>query len=570
MSASHSGDESSPLRRLVRLFRPDRGDFIAVAVFAMAMGVLLLATPIAVQALVNSVALGGAIPPLVVVSLLLLLGLSLAGMLSAVQTWIVEILQRRLFARTVAELAARLPRISIAVYDKSYGPELVNRFFDIITIQKTVAGLLLNGLSLLLSVLVGLVVLAFYHPLLLAFDILLLAVIALIVFAPLRRGVRSAIAESEAKYAVAGWLEEITRQPYLFRSSGMQPWVFEKSDRVVRNYLDTRAQHYRVLFGQIVSAIGLHVLASTALLGIGGFLVIQGSLTLGQLVAAELIVTLIVSSVAKMGKHLESYYDLIAATVKVTHLLDLPLEPMGGEERLSVAERNGIELELCELASAPVGGPPLFEDLSLHLAPGETLAITGPSGAGKSVLLEWLWGLRRPERGRIRFDGRDLRDLSLDSVRESVSFAAEVEILDGSLRQNVRVGRDGVSEDDVRNALASVGILHELEQLEHGLDTKLAALGRPLAGSTLRCLQIARAIAGRPRLLIVSDRLLQFSGARRAQLIQALFHPNRSWTLIVVSESEDITSRCDKILLLPEGITTARAHPTQPQLAEER
>ncbi len=564
MSSSQASEHDTPGKRLIRLFQPDRTDVIAVAVFAMAMGVLLLATPIAVQALVNSVAQGGAIPPLIVVSLLLLLGLSLAGVLSAMQTWIVEILQRRLFARTVADLAARLPRISLEIYDRRYGPELVNRFFDVITIQKTCASLLLNGLSLFLSVLVGLVMLAFYHPLLLAFDILLLAVIGLIVFAPLRKGVQTAIEESEAKYAVAAWLEELARHPYLFRSSGVQTMVTETSDRVVGQYLDNRSAHYRVLFRQIVSAIGLHVFASTGLLGIGGFLVIQGSLTLGQLVAAELIVTLIVSSVAKMGKHLESYYDLMAATTKVSSLLSLPVESTGGIEELSADKSMGLSLELCELSCTFTGDSPLFENVSAQVSPGESLVITGPSGSGKSVLLNWLWALRRPDRGVIRLDGRDMRALSVESVRQQVSFAAELELLAGTVRDNVRVGRSDVSEDDVRTALDRVGILHELERLEDGLDTQLSALGRPLPGSTLRCLQIARAIAGRPRMLIVSDRLLQFSGARRAKLIDALFAPDRVWTLVVVSDAEDVISRCDQSLRLSNGI--AERGPQSPQL----
>ena len=145
--ASANGTPLHPLRRLFKLVRPDRRDLIAVAVFAVAVGVLLLATPIAVQALVNFVALGGAIPPLIVVVALLFLGLLFAGVLSALQTWVVEILQRRVFVRAVADLSARLPRIALRSGNHRYGPELVNRFFDLETIQKRGSFLLLDGLS---------------------------------------------------------------------------------------------------------------------------------------------------------------------------------------------------------------------------------------------------------------------------------------------------------------------------------------------------------------------------------------------------------------------------------------
>ena len=330
-SSAGKGGELHPLRRLLRFLQPDRSDLASVVVFAIATGVLLLATPIAVQALVNFVALGGALQPLVAVALLLFLGLALAGVLVGVQTWIVEILQRRIFVRAVADLSARLPRVRLDAYDKSYGPELVNRFLDVITIQKVSANLLLDGLQVVLSIFVGLAVLAFYHPILFAFDVLLLVAIVLIVLGPLQRGIRTASDESKAKYAMVGWLEELARNPLLFKSGGAQAWAFERSDLLAGNYLRARRGHFRIVFGQVVSALVLQVVASTALLTIGGLLVMQGSLTLGQLVAAELIVTVVVNAVAKMGKHVEGFYDLMAAVGKVGVLLDLPIEPRGEE-----------------------------------------------------------------------------------------------------------------------------------------------------------------------------------------------------------------------------------------------
>jgi len=294
------------------------------------------------------VALGGAIPPLIVVALLLFAGLGFAGVLTGLQTWTVEMLQRRLFVRQVADLAARLPRVRHATFDDRYGPDVVNRFFDIMTMQKVGSLLLLDGLAILLSVLVGLAILAFYHPVLLAFDVILLAVIGLVVLAPMRRGTRTAVQESKSKYAVVAWFEEVARNPSLFKSGGADRWVHAQADDLARAYLDKRAAHYRVVFGQVVGALALQVLASAALLGIGGFLVIDGALTLGQLVAAELIVTMVVSSVAKMGKHLESYYDLLAAADKVGELLDLPVEEDGGER--PPRRSGGASLELRRLA----------------------------------------------------------------------------------------------------------------------------------------------------------------------------------------------------------------------------
>lgn len=551
--ASSPGAPLHPLRRLLSLVRPDRRDLLAVAVFAVAVGVLLLATPIAVQALVNFVALGGAIPPLIVVVVLLFLGLCAAAVLSAFQTWVVEILQRRLFVRSVADLAARLPRVALDGRAEGYGPELVNRFFDLETIQKRGSFLLLDGLSVLLSVLVGLVVLAFYHPLLLAFDVLLLVVIGGIVLGPVRRGMRTAKAESSAKYEVAAWLEEIARNPLLFKSSGVMKSVFERSDRLTRAYIERRSEHFRVAFGQGVAALALQVLASTALLGIGGLLVIRGSLTLGQLVAAELILSLVVSSVAKMGKHLEAFYDLMAATDKLGRLLDLPLERSGGEHHLPTARSRAAELELRSVTWSPDGGAPLFADVSLRVASGERVGIRGPSGAGKSKLLELVWGLRTPARGSIRVDGRDLRELSLESLRRTAGLVGRIELFEGSVRDNVHLARPFVSDEDVREALRRVGLLDDVERLPDGVHTRLAIDGQPLSSGQVVRLQVARAIAGRPLLLLVSDFFEGLEAHDRDRLLDVLFDRDAPWTLVLVTNAAGALERCERVYQLARG-----------------
>ena len=484
---------------------------------------------------------------------LLFLGLCCAAVLSGLQTWIVEILQRRVFVRTVADLSARLPRVALGAGAERYGPELVNRFFDLETIQKRGSFLLLDGLSVLLSVLVGLIVLAFYHPLLLAFDILLLAVIALIVLGPVRRGIATAKAESAAKFEVAAWLEEIARNPVLFKSSGVMKSVFERSDRLARTYVERRSAHFRIAFGQGVAALALQVVASTALLGIGGLLVINGSLTLGQLVAAELILTLVVSSVAKMGKHLEAFYDLMAATDKVGILLDLPVERSTGEHHLPTAGAAGADVQLRSVGWTPPGAAPLFANVSLAVSPGERVGIRGPSGSGKSTLLQLIWGLRPPSSGAIRVDGRDLRELSFESLRRTAALIDRVELFDGTVRENVHLARPFVSDEDVRVALRAVGLLDDLARLPEGVDSRLMVDGRPLSTGQLVRLQVARAIASRPRLLLVSDFFEELEEGEREQVFDVLFDPQAPWTLVFVSNAAEALERCGRSFVLDGG-----------------
>ncbi len=553
VSASALGSPPSPWTRLLTLLRPDRRDLVAVVLFALVIGVLLLATPVAVQAVVNFVAQGGALPPLIVVVGLLFFGLGVANLLQALQIWTVEILQRRLFVRAVAQLAERLPRAALGRAGRRYGPELVNRYFDLETIQKRGSFLLLNGLSLLLSVLTGLVLLAFYHPLLLAFDLLILAAILLVVLGPIRRGIASAKAESQAKYEMAAWLEEVAENPLMFKASGAGESVAERSDRLARNYLERRGAHFRIAFGQGVAALALQVLASTALLGIGGLLVIRGSLTLGQLVAAELVLTLVLTSAAKLGKHLEAFYDLMAATDKLGQLLDVPVERDGGAELEPAAQGGGARLELRAVGwEDPTTGTRLA-GVDLALEPGERLGICGPSGAGKSALLRLIWGIEEPVAGSIRLDGRDIKELSLASLRRHVSLIDRIEVLDQSVRDNVTLARPDVDDAGLRRALDAVGLYDELSMLPDGLETVLAVDGSPLSAGQLARLEVARAIAARPRLLLVSDLFESLGSREREQVYNTLFEADAPWSLVFVSNSERVLGRCRRTSQLSDG-----------------
>ncbi len=310
-------EHPSPLGRLFGLIRPERSDIGAVIVFSIVVGILALASPIAVEALVNTVAFGRYLQPVIILALMLLTFLGFAAAIRALNTYVVEIIQRRLFVRVVEDLAYRLPRVEQAALDGQYGPELTNRFFDVVTVQKVTAALLLDGIAIVLQTVIGMAVLAFYHPFLLGFDFALLVSIAFAIFVLGRGAVKTAVKESKVKYAVAAWMEELTRNPTAFKMHGGMNLALERADKLAVDYLDARKKHFRIVLRQIVFALVLQAVAATALLGLGGWLVIMGELTLGQLVAAELIVMMIVGSFAKLGKHMESFYDLLASVDKL-------------------------------------------------------------------------------------------------------------------------------------------------------------------------------------------------------------------------------------------------------------
>lgn len=542
----------SPWSRLWEFLRPEWSDFWIVLVYALFTGMLTLATPIAVESLVNTVAFGTLLQPLVVLSIILMTFLAFGAALRYLQRFVVELIQRRLFARVAARLAWQLPRVRLD-HAHEFSPELLNRFFDIVTIQKVVAQLALDGLSVLLTVSLGMMVLAFYHPWLLAFDALLLVPVVFNIVLLGRGAVRTSIAESKCKYAVAGWFEDMARCPTAFKAVGGPELALTRADLLTTDYLLARQAHFAVLSRQIISALALEAIASAALLGLGGFLVIQGQMTLGQLVAAELIVTLIVASIAKLDKQFEGFYDLLASIDKIGHLFDLPVEPSSGV--MHVGHTGAARLGLRDVTYAHDGGLEVITDVSLDVAPGEIVAITGAAGSGKSTILDLIFRLREPSRGRIVLDEFDLGDLRSDVLRKHIALVRGIEVLEGTLADNVHLERPEVTAADVRSVLRRVGLDDDVSETGPGmprashcwsLNTRLTHDGRPLSESQARRLMLARALVIQPRLLLIDGLLDSLSDDDAGRLVEELKKSRQACTVLIATGRRAIIDCCDR------------------------
>jgi ABC-type bacteriocin/lantibiotic exporter with double-glycine peptidase domain len=534
------------LARLRALMRLDRGELWVVVIYAVAIGALTLASPIAVQALVNTVAFGALTQPLFVLTVLLMAGLSFAGALRALSAFVVEALQQRLFVRAVADIARRLPRVDVGGVPAESGPELVNRFFDVVMIQKAAAALLLDGVSVALQAGVGMVLLAFYHPLLLAFDIVLLIALTALIMVPLRGAIRSSLKESSCKYETVAWLEEVARSPALFKSESAMRHAVARAEVLSRSYLVARRAHWSRLLTQLVGGLGMQVVAAGALLGVGGLLVLERQLTLGQLVAAELVVTAVSTSFAKLGKHLEVFYDLTAGVQKLGKLVDLPLEVSGGVREFGTGAAR-VRLRGVELALGPRQA---LSDLNFSIAAGEHVLLDGVSGAGKSVLLDLCFGLRCPDRGQIEVDGVDLRTADLPALREQVALVRPGDLFRGSIRENLQVSAPDASLAALRVALSLVDLDDPVAALPQGLDTEVSPSGAPLSESQARRLVLARALVVQPRLLLIDGTLdrLKLPGPKLEALLGHLFAPDAPWTLLVASEDPAVRARCARTI----------------------
>lgn len=538
-----STTNTSPWRQYFRLLRPEAADLRTIVVYGAASAVLALAVPLAVDALISNIQFGTLLTPLIVLVSILLGCLVMQGLLGALQAFVAEVVERRIFVRVVSDLSWRLPRVDIRAFDKRYGPELVNRFFDTVTVQKSSSKLVLEVTNIVLTIGVGMTVLSFYHPLLLGFVILMLLAMAVLVFVLGIGGVRTAVDESSAKYEVAAWLQEMARHTTAFCTQGGASFAKKRAETLADDYVSARRRHFRVLFRQIISAFGLQVLAATSVLALGGWLVIDQQLTTGQLVASELIVTAIVANLTKVGNMLQNWYDVCAASGKLGYLIDLPLERQNGD---ALTGSGGVRVDLDGVCCGST------QTYTLSVAAGERVALVGSTGGSASRLLDVLFGLREPTAGHVSVEGLDLRQLRLDQTRDDFALVHGTEIVEGTIQDNLAFGREHIGATQIRDALVDVGLWDEIMALPDGLETELSTRGRPLSTEQASRLMLARAIAGAPRLLLLDGALDRLPPNHRDALIEHLLDRKHDWTLMIVTTVAEVASACDRIIDLKE------------------
>lgn len=537
-----------PLQRLQELIHIEREDIATLLAYGIGIGLMSLATPIAVQALVNTIAFGALLQPLVVLTLILLVLLGFSNTLVALQFYVVEILQRRLFVRFFGAAARRLQSATLSCRDSLYLPELTNRFFDVVSLQKTAASLLLETLGYLLQTLIGMLLLAFYHPMLLALDLFLIAALYLVLFVMGKGGIPSAIEQSRAKYVAAAWLEGIAGNPVLGKSRLDSDFLDLQTRRIAEDYLTACVRHFRILSRQNIGGLVLHALANTALLGMGGWMVIERQLSLGQLIAAELVVNAMVYGLTRLGKTLDNFYELVASIDKIGYLLDLPQEHDQG----SAAPKGSgpVAIDIKQLTLAESLQVDRIKQLDLQLAAGASLALS--IGAERGTLLDALYGLRAPTAGRISIDGLDMRDLSLGELRDQIGLVRHAEVIDASIIENIALGRT-LETGEIRAALDQVGLLEDISALPDSLNTRLHGHGVPLSPEQCLRLTLARAIAARPRLLMIDRVLDQIDQQWLPRILDCLLGNSANWSLIIISHDTQVIARCRRHAHIRDG-----------------
>ncbi len=539
------------VKRLWNLLKLDNRDVKHILFYALFAGLINLAVPLGIQAIVNLIQGGRVSTSWIILVILVTLAVGMVGVFELLQLRLAENIQQKIFTRSSFEFAYRFPKIKSEALQNIYPPELANRFFDTITVQKGVSKILLDLPSAAVQIILGVILLSLYHPFFILYGLLLVLLLYLVFKFTAAKGLKTSLDESKNKYQVAYWIQEIARNLKSFKISGRSKLAIQKNDRLTAAYLKEREDHFGVLKIQYIKLIVFKVLVAGGLLAIGGILVLNQQMNIGQFVAAEIIILLIISSVEKLIRGLEDVYDTLTSLEKLGQVVDKPLEAF--ENQNSVDASNGIKLELKEVAFEPEGHT-VLEGINFTLAPRKSLLITGPAGNGRTSLLKLISGIFTPTKGKIYINDTARHTLVLNEYRQHLGTMLPEEIpFEGSLWENITFGDESISDQNIDWALEHSGLKEFVKDQPDGIFSQIHPEGRYLSTLIAKRIILARAIVRKPSVLILKEPLEKFELQEKKRILKFLTDPKNNWSLVVASNDELWKNACDENLELQDG-----------------
>lgn len=545
----------SSFARLWSLVRLDKKDITTVYFYAVLNGIIQLSLPLGIQAIIGFVLGGSVSASLVLLISLVVLGVLFNGLLQINQMKVIERIQQHIFVRYAYSFAERIPRLDMKSVDGYYLPELVNRFFETPTMQKSFAKLLLDLPTAMIQIIFGLLLLAFYHQAFILFGLVLILVLWLILRLTSSRGMETSLEESRYKYALVAWFEEMARVIKTFKFSQTTGIHMRKADQRTMGYLDARKDHFAVLLMQYRALVGFKVLITAAMLIVGSVLLVNQQINIGQFIASEIIILTVIASVEKIIINLDSLYDVMTSAEKIAKLIEKPLEH-NGTMPMQAGEPIGIEAQSVTFG---YNGHPILHNLSFRIAPGQKVCITGENGAGKSTLLRLLSGAYSQFDGSVLVNGVPIFNYNLDSYRAHSSILLHHEdVFQATLHDNLTMGRADVDTAYLNELVAKVGLTPFLASLEKGYDTELDPAGKRLPRNVVQKIQLVRALLIKPGLLLLEEPWQGVEAPYRQQIQDLLLHELKNTTVLVSSADPHFAQQCDGVIDLTANTRRGR------------
>lgn len=538
------------LSKIFKLLWLDKKDISAIYIYSVFAGLVALSLPLGIQSIITFVTAAEMSTAIGILIALVLTGTFLTGWLQVRQLEIIEKIEQKLFVRYAMEYAHRLPKLDISKLDAYHLPELVNRFIDVASLQKSLHKLLVDIPASIIQILLGTILLAFYHPLFIAFGLVLLLIVILIIRFTSAKGFKTSLETSNYKYMTLAWLEEMARSIKTFKYARDTRLHLDKTDALSTQYIRARTAHFGTLKVQYWSMISFKLLITAAMLILGVTLLTRQQINIGQFIASDIVIIAIIASVEKLIVNMDQVYESLTAVEKLNKVAQADIEHTGS--MILNPSKSGVSISFDQVSFAYQPSNVQLKNINLEVAKGEWLLIKGKSGAGKTTLLRMLTGAFQGFTGKVLIDGIPIRNYDIDSLRNQTSILlGHQNIFEGTVLQNLSLGAEDISLEHINGIAKITGLDVFIQGLQNGYDSILDPVGKRISTIIKHQILLTRALIGKHSLVVMEEPFSYLNDVQKEELTAKLKADGS--TVIITSEDDYCLDLADQTITLKNG-----------------
>lgn len=549
------------LRMLWNLVRPFRRSMILIGLLLVVGGLLRLPVPFLTMYIIDHVILAGRLGMLLAVSLLIVAMSAVFIVADFYKGFFIHVVSQKLLAKLKLEVLAHVERLPISYFNDRDTGYLMSRFLSDLTVLNSLVtdqlvSLLQNGIVLLIGL--GAVFYIHWKLALLSLLIVPFYVMTNVVHGNRLRKMNVELQERQAKEAEA--LHEtlngilVIKSFALERRASIAVWkrIADAVRTNVRTFVATSS------ISMVVAFLG--ALGPLLVLCYGGYEIMNGRLTLGELIAFNAVLAYLYGPSRALAILYISSQRSLGALDRVLEILGERPEgrraPAAAAPAGVVLRAPGVRFEEVSFAYRP--GEPVLREVSFEVPPGAVVGVVGSSGAGKTSLVNLLSRLHEPTAGRILLDGRDLRELPLEALRRQVGLVSpETFLFNTSVRDNIRFGRPRATDREVRHAARAAFAEEFVDRLPEGYDTVVGRMGYQLSAGQRQRVALARIFLKQPPLLILDEATSSVDSSSEELIWKALGRFLEGRTTFVISHRLSSLAFVDHMLHLERGLLLA-------------
>jgi ABC-type bacteriocin/lantibiotic exporter with double-glycine peptidase domain len=538
-------------KKFFTLLRLEKKDISTIYVYAILAGLVNFATPLGIQTIISFVLAGSLSTSIVVLIVMVVVAVFIGGLLQVRQMQVIEKIQQKIFIRFSLEFANRLPKLNIEKMSSYYLPELVNRFFDIPSLQKGIEKLLLDIPSAIIQILFGVILLSLYHPVFIGFGIVLLLLLYLILRNTLPTGFAANVESSDYKYKTAAWLEEMARVIKTFKYSKGTSLNIDKADGYISSYLESHTRYFKILVTQFWSLVGFKVIITASMLIVGSILLVDQQINVGQFIAADIVIIMVIGSVEKLITNLDKIYDVLTAVEKLAKITESEIEQEGVQ--LIEDVQKGISIEFRKMQYSYDIGNSVLNNISFSVEPGSKICVFGNSGSGKTTILRLLTGAYKNFKGSLLIDEVSIENYQLESLRSVTGILlSQQDIFQGTLLENFTLGNKQYDKEELKKLVELCELTKFVQLLPDGYETVLDTAGNRLPSKIRQSILLIRALLGKRRLLLLEEPFLNLDQTVKEKVMEFILKEATSTTIFTTSDI-NIAKNFDQILHIENG-----------------